>query len=143
MAVRQVLQRLAPDVEHGVGAHERVAHGGGLLGVQVLGLVAILGGGKVEVARYAEQLVGTDRRAGAATAVRHIGLDRAEVPPAMEDDRQLVAEGQPCDAQGDRGGCLPVEEGPPKKLVGVLAVVHSHLVIDMFTAFAQIATSTG
>ena len=40
------LERLAPDVEHRVGADQRVAHRGGLLGVQVLGLLAVLGGAR-------------------------------------------------------------------------------------------------
>ena len=58
--LRQVLERLAPDVEHGVGGLERVAQRGRLLGVEVLGLVAVLRARQVEVARHAQQLVGGD-----------------------------------------------------------------------------------
>ena len=115
----------------------------GLLGVELLGLLAVLGGGEVEVAGHAQQLVRPDGAARAAPAVGDVRLDRAEVAAAVEDDRELLAQRQPGDAQGDRGGGLLVEEGPPKDVVGVLAVVHSHLVIDMFTALAQNATSTG
>jgi hypothetical protein len=109
----------------------------------VFGLLAVLGARKVEVAGHAQQLVGRHRRSGAATAVRHVGLDRPQVAPAVEDDRELLAQWQPCHAQGDRGGGLLVEEGPPKDVVGVLAVVHSTLVIDIITASAEIATPTG
>jgi len=51
----------------------------------------------------------------------------------------------PCagDSAHSCGGGLRVEEGPPKEIVGVLAVVHSHPVIDMFTGLAENATSTG
>ena len=72
-------QRLAPDVEHGVGADQRVAQRGGLLGEEVLGLLAVLGGGEVEVAGHAQQLVLADGVAGAAAAVGDVGLDRPEV----------------------------------------------------------------
>ena len=87
----EVLERLAPDVEHGVGADQRVAQRAGLLGEQVLGLLAVLGGGEVEVARHAHQLVLADRVAGAAAAVGDVGLDRPEVAAAVEDDRQRLA----------------------------------------------------
>jgi hypothetical protein len=119
----QVLERLAPDLEDGVGADQRVAHRRGLLGVQPLGLLAVLGGAEVEVAGDAHQLPGADRRAGPAAAVRHVGLDRAEVPPAVEDHRQRVAERERRDPQRDRGRRLRVDQGPAKKIVGVV-VAH-------------------
>ena len=118
----EVLERLAPDVEHGVGADQRVAQRGGLLGVERLGLVAVLGGPEVEVARHAQQLAGRDRRAGAAAAVGDVGLDRAEVPPAVEDDGQRVAQREAGDAQGDGGRGLGVDERPPEQIVGVVVV---------------------
>ena len=77
--VGEILERLAPDVEHGVGGLERVAQRRGLLGVELLGRLAILGAGQVEVAGHAQQLVGADGAAGAAAAVGDVGLDRAEV----------------------------------------------------------------
>ena len=90
--LRHVLERRAPDVEHGVGGLERVAHRGRLLGVEVLGLVAVLGAREVEVAGHAQQLAGGDRGAGAAPAVGDVGLDRPEVATAVEDHGQRLAE---------------------------------------------------
>jgi hypothetical protein len=126
-AAGQLLERLAPDVEHRVGPHQRIAQRGGLLGVQVLRLLAVLGGGEVELARHAQQLVARDGRAGSAAAVGDVGLDRAEVAAAVEDDGQLLAEREPRHPQRDRCGGLRVQEGPPEDLVGALGVVHTVL----------------
>ena len=95
--VDQVLQRLAPDREHRVGAHERVAQGARLLGVERLGLLAILRGAEVEVAGHAHQLVGGHGRAGAAPAVGDVGLDGPEIAPAVEHDGERLAQRQPGD----------------------------------------------
>ena len=92
VVVREVLERLAPDVEHGVGADQRVAQRAGLLGEQVLGLLAVLGRGQVEVARDAHQLVLADGVAGAAAAVGDVGLDRPEVLAAVEDHGQRLGQ---------------------------------------------------
>ena len=100
----------------------------------MIGLLAVLGGPEVEVAGHAQQLVRPDGRAGAAPAVGDVGLDRAEVAAAVEDDGQLLAEREAGHTQGDRGGGLLVQEGPPQEIVGVLAVVHVPWVIDIFTA---------
>ena len=43
----------------------------------------------------------------------------------MEDDGELLAQRQAGNAQGDRGGGLRVQEGPPKDVVGVLVAVHT------------------
>ena len=120
---RHRAQRLAPDVEHGVGAHQRVAHGGGLLGVEALGLVAVLGLAEVEVAGHAQQLVGSHRGARAQAALGDVGLDRPEVAAAVEDHRDGVADGQPVDPQrhGSRGRV--VQQGTPKELIPVPVVM--------------------
>ena len=80
------LERLAPDVEHGVGADQRVAQRGGLLGVEALGVGAVVGLGEVDVARHPQQLVGAERGRRCHGAGGDIGLDRAEVAAAVEDD---------------------------------------------------------
>ena len=53
---REVAQRLAPDVEDGVGADEGVAQGRGLLGVEALGVLTVAGLGEVDVAGHTHQL---------------------------------------------------------------------------------------
>ena len=67
-AADQLAERFAPDVEHDVGADQRVAQRGGLLDVQPLGVLAVVGVGEVEVAGNAQQLAGGDRAAGATAA---------------------------------------------------------------------------
>ena len=119
----EVLERLAPDVEHGVGAEQGVAQRAGLFRVERLGLLAVARGGEVEVARHAQQLVGRDGAARPAAAVGDVGLDRAEVAPAVEDDRELLAERQPADPQGDRRRGVLVDQGPAEQFVGEM-VVH-------------------
>ena len=124
--MREVLQRLAPDVEHGVGRLERVAQRAGLLGVELLGLLAVLGGGEVEVAGNAHQLVGRDGRARPAPAVGDVGLDRAEVAAAVEDHGERLAQRQPHDAQRDRCRCVGVDQRSAEQLVGRV-LVHADL----------------
>ena len=120
--LREVLERLPPDVEHGVGGRERVAQRRGLLGVELLGLLAVDGAGEVEVARDAQELVGGDGRAGAAPAVGHVRLDRAEVAAAVEDHGQRLAQGQAHDAQRDRCRGVGVDQCPAEQLVGFVLV---------------------
>jgi len=120
----QVLERSAPDVEHGVSADQRIAQRGGLLGEHVLGLVAVLGGGQVQVARDAHQLVARDGLAGAAAARGHVGLHGPEIATAMEDDGQRVAQRERRDAQRDGSGGFSVDQGPSQQ---VLCVVFFHL----------------
>jgi len=120
VAPGDVRERLAPDLEHRVGAHQRVAHRPRLLGVQALGLVAVLRLGEVEVARDAQQLGRAHGLAGAVVAGRDVGLDRAEVAPAVEDHRDLLADRQAANAEGDGGRCLGVDQGPPKQVVGAM-----------------------
>jgi hypothetical protein len=109
-ALGQVLERLAPHGEHGVGGHDRVAQRPGLRRVELLGLEAVARVAEVEVARHAQQRVGSDLRAGAEAAVGDVGLDRAEVAAAVEDDRQSVAGRQRAHLEGDRSGRGGVEE---------------------------------
>ena len=120
--VGEILQRLAPDVEHRVGRLERVAHRAGLLGVEALGLVAVLGRGEVEVARDAQQLVGRDGGARAAPAVGDVGLDRAEVAAAVEDHGEGLAQRQAAHPQGDRCRSLGVDQRSAEQLVGWVLV---------------------
>ena len=88
--------------EHGVGGGQRVAQVAGLLGVELLGLLAVARGAEIEVAGDPQQLVGGDGAARPARAVGDVGLDRAEVAAAVEDDRQRVAQRQPADPERDR-----------------------------------------
>ena len=60
VAAEQLTERLAPDIEHHVGADERVSQRGRLLDVQALGIRAIAGVGQVQVARHSEQLARGD-----------------------------------------------------------------------------------
>jgi hypothetical protein len=132
MCVREVGERVAPDREHGVGGGEGVAQRHRLLGVQPLGLVAVLGLAEVEVARDAQQLVGGQRGAGAVGAARDIGLDAAEVPPAVEDHGHRLAQGKAADPHCDRGRCAGLQECPTKEFVGVVHVqqVSAHYPTD-------------
>ena len=123
MRAGEVLERLAPDVEHGVGAEQGVAQRAGLLGVQGLGLLAIARAREVEVAGDAQQVVGADGAARAAAAVGDVGLDRPEVAAAVEDDRELLAEREPAHPQGDRRRGILVDQGPAEQFVGEM-VVH-------------------
>jgi hypothetical protein len=116
--VRQILQRRAPEVEHGVGGLERIAERAGLLGVQTLGLVAVLRGREVEIAGDAHQLVGANGRARPAPAVGDVGLDRPEVAAAVEHDGQRFAEGQAHDPQRDGGRRVCVDQRSAEQLVG-------------------------
>ena len=118
----EVLERLAPDREHGVGGGERVAQRAGLLGVEALGLLAVARAGEVEVARHPQQLLRGDRAAGPALAVGDVGLDRAEVAAAVEDDGQRLAQRQPSDPERDRSRSVLIDQGPAQEVVGV--VVH-------------------
>ena len=116
-----LLQRLAPDGEHGVGRQQRVAQHAGLLGVGLLGLAARAGVAEVEVAGDAQQLVGPDRAARAARTVRDVGLDRPQVGAPVEDDGQRLGQGQPAHAHGHGDRRFGVDEGPAQQLVGVVA----------------------
>ena len=120
---RQVLERLLPHREHRVGRLECVAQRAGLLGVELLGLVAVARGGEIQVAGHAQQLVRPHRAARAALAVGDVGLDRAEVAAAVEDDRERVAQRQPADPERDRSRSILIDQGPAKEVVGV--VVHA------------------
>ena len=93
-----------------------------LLGVEVLGLVAVLRLGEVEVAGDAQQLVGRHRGPGAAPAVGDVGLDRAEIAAAVEDDGERVAERQAAHPQRDGGGRVGVDQRSPEQLVGWVLV---------------------
>jgi hypothetical protein len=117
-AADQVAQRLTPDVEDDVRAHQRVAERARLLEVETLGLLAVLGFGEVEVAGNAQQLASGDRRARAAGAARHIGLERPQVAPAVKDHGDRLGQRQTADLQrhSDRGGV--VEQRPPEQLLG-------------------------
>ena len=119
----EVLQRLAPDVEHGVGAEQGVAQRAGLLRVQRLRLVAVARAGEVEVAGDAQEVVGRDGAARPAAAVGDVGLDRAEVAAAVEDDRELLAEREAGDPQRDRSRGVLIDQGPAEQIVGEM-VVH-------------------
>ncbi len=121
----EVLERLAPDVEHGVGADQRVAQRAGLLGEEVLGLRAVLGRGEVEIERDAHQLVLADGVAGAAAAVGDVGLDRPEVPAAVEDHGQRLGEAERRDSQGDRGRGLGVDQRSLEEVVCVFVHVRA------------------
>ena len=120
---RQVLERLAPDVEHGVGAEQRVAQRAGLLRVERLGLVAVARAGEVEVAGHAQQILGRDGAARPAAAVGDVGLERAEVAAAVEDDRELLAEREAGDPERDRSRGVLIDQGPAEQFVGEM-VVH-------------------
>ena len=119
----QVLERLAPDVEHGVGAEQGVAQRARLLRVERLGLVAIARAGEVEVAGDAQQVLGRDGAARAAATVGDVGLDRAEVAAAVEDDRELLAERKAGDPERDRSRGVLIDQGPAEQFVGEM-VVH-------------------
>jgi hypothetical protein len=54
-----------------------------------------------------------------------VGLDRREVAPAVEDDRQLASERQAADMHRDHGGCLAVEQRPAQQLLGAVTRVGS------------------
>ena len=115
------LQRPAPDRQHGVGGQQRVAQRAGLLGVGLLGLVARRGVAEIEVARHAQELVGADRAARAARPVGDVGLDRAEVGAAVEDDGQGLGEREAAHPHRDGRGGLGVDERAPQQIVGVVA----------------------
>ena len=146
-AAGEIRQRLAPHVEHGVGADQRVAQRRRLLDVELLGAVAVLGVGEVEVAGHAQQLAGRDGRARRRGCRGDVGLQRAEVAPAVEDDRHRLAEGQPARpaarprpptsrraAPGaaaprlrHRRGCDPRRaSGAPSSQVGNVADIFTH-----------------
>ena len=145
VVVDEVLERLAPDVEHRVGADEGISQRAGLLGEEVFGLGAILGGGQVEVQRDAHQLVLADGLAGAPSAMRDVGLDRPEVLPAVEDHGQCLGEAQRRDSQGDGGRGPRVDQRSleqvvcvfsvhlvrPVRIVGVCAFHHYRLTVGM------------
>ena len=123
--LHEVLERLLPDREHRVGGGQRVAQLAGLLGVELLGLLAVARGGEVEVAGHPQQLVRADRAARPALAVGDVGLDRAEVAAAVEDDGQRVAQRQAADPERDRSRGVLIDQGTAEEVVGV--VVHVHL----------------
>ena len=102
---------------------------GGLLGVEVLGLLAVLGAAEVEVAGHAQQLVGRDGGARPAPAVGDVGLDRPQVAPAVEDHRQLLADREAADAQGDRCRRLRVDQRSAEQVLGVV-LVQCHLRVN-------------
>src|SRR5205823_5335498 len=91
--------------------------------VEALGLLAVLGGGEVEVTRDAEQLVRPDRGPGAPAAVGDVGLDRPEIAPAVEHHGELLAQRQPADAQRHRDGRIGVDQRPAQQVLWVL--VHA------------------
>ena len=127
--VREVLQRLAPDVEHRVGGLERVAHRARLLRVEPLGVLAVLCLGEVEVAGHAHQLVGRDRGARPAPAVGDVGLDRAEVAAAVEHDRERLAHRQAADPQRDRRRRARVDQRSAEQVVGWV-LVHGGIPLE-------------
>src|SRR6185312_11399251 len=92
VAFGERFERVAPDVEDRVGAHERVAQRSRLLEVELRSLRAILGGAQVEVARDAQQLARGDRLPRTAAARRDVRLDRAEIAAAVEDDGDRLAD---------------------------------------------------
>ena len=114
------LERLAPDVEHGVGADQRVAQRGGLLGVEALGVGAVVGLGEVDVARHPQQRIGAERGAGAMVAGGDVGLDRAEVAAAVEDDGDGLRQRQVAHLQRNRNGGLLVHECAAQQVVGAI-----------------------
>jgi hypothetical protein len=130
LAAGEIGQRFAPHVEHGVGSHQRIAQRGRLLDVQLLGRLAVLRVGEIQVARHAQQLPGRDGGAGAAAAGRDVGLQRSEVAPAVEDDRNRLGEREPRDPQRDRYRGGLVEQRPAKQIFacgvipGVILVEH-------------------
>ena len=128
-------QRLAPDGEHGVGGDERVAQRARLGRVELLGRVAVLGVGEVEVARHAQQVAGAHRGPRAEPAVRHVRLDRAQVAAAVEDDGQRVAQRERPDLERDRGGVCRVDQGPPEELVAMPFVLHGAILSLPGTGF--------
>ena len=67
---------------------------------------------QVEIARDAHQLGGGEAVPAPLPAVGDVGLDRAEVAPAVEDDGERVAEGEPRHPERDRGRGLGVDQGP-------------------------------
>src|ERR1039458_2608178 len=115
---RRSAERIAPDGGHGVCGDQRIAQRAGLVAVEGLGLVAIARVGEVEVARQAQQRLAGDRVAGRVGTERDVSLDRREVPPAVEDDRQLLAEREALDAHRDGGRALMVEQRAAQELLG-------------------------
>ena len=123
--MHEVLERLAPDVEHRVRPDECVTERAGLLGEQQLGLLAVLGRGQVEVERHPHQLVLADGVTGSAPAVGDVGLDRPEVLAAVEDHGQRLGEAEWRDAQGDRGGSFRIDQCALEQVVGVFVHVRA------------------
>ena len=85
-AVRDLVERVAPNVQHRVSADEGVAQRSGLLGIEPLGLAAVAGRGQIEVAGDSKQFACGDRRPRALAAVGDVGLQRSEIAAAVEDD---------------------------------------------------------
>ena len=112
-----------PHREDRVGGDERIAQRPRLVAVEPLGVVAVGGLSEVEVARHAQELVAADRLAAAVGPQRDVGLDRGEVAAGVEDDRQLVAEGEALDPHRDRRRPRLVEQRAPQKLLGGVVVV--------------------
>jgi hypothetical protein len=77
---------------------------------------------RIAVAWDAQQVVGRDGAARAEPAVGDVGLDRAEVAAAMEDDGERLAQRQSGDAQGDRSRSVGVDQRSAKQLVGWVLV---------------------
>ncbi len=127
-AADEVAQRLAPHLEHRVGADERVAQRGRLLDVEALGLRTILGVGEIEIARHPQQLAGRHRRAGGAAAAGHVRLQRPEIGPAVEDHRHRLAQRETVDPQRDRHRRRVVEQRPAQQLLGLAGVSGGILV---------------
>ena len=117
---------LVPDREHRVGGDHRVAQVGRLVAVEAARLDRVGRVGEVEVAGHPQQLVAGDRAAGAVAAERHVGLDRREVAAAVEDDRQLVAEREAVDAQGDGGRARFVDQRAPEQIICVTVRLLGH-----------------
>jgi hypothetical protein len=129
-------QRLAPDGEDGVRGENRVTQRPGLRRVELLCLLAVAGVAEVEVARHAQQRAGADRAARSEVAVGHVGLDRPEVAPAVEDDRQRGAGAQRSHLQRDRRGCAGVEERAAKQLLGLVpGVIRTTHAAEVWTMF--------
>ena len=94
-----------------------------LLRVERLGLVAVARAGEVEVAGDAQQVLGRDGAARPAAAVGDVGLDRAEIAAAVEDDRELLAEREAGDPERDRSRGVLIDQGAAEQFVGEM-VVH-------------------
>jgi len=114
-------QGLPPDRQHRVRGDDRVADRLRLRGVELLGLVAVGGVGQVEVARHAQELGRGHGRAGAPPAVGHVRLDRPEILPSVEDDRQRLGHREAPDPQRHGGGCIRIDE---RALQQVVCFVH-------------------